>query len=124
MLKFKWYFRYVDEGVMEPDDLNRWAVDGYILADLEKCHPYLHEFIEMNVNGEFPIKVCTIVQKNTINGIVPSTVHKFSVCLPSFEYSTQLSNETYFYSNDLEELKEIAEKQLTKTYMILNSAKK
>lgn len=25
MLKFKWYFIYAHEGVMELDDLNRWA---------------------------------------------------------------------------------------------------
>jgi hypothetical protein len=124
-LKFKWVFRYVDEGVMKPDDLNRWAVDGYIfLEQVEELFPDFVDFKSAFEEDGLPIKVCTIMQKGTLNGIVPSTVHKFSVCLPSFEYSTNLSSETYFYSNDLEELKEIAENQIMKLYNVLNSAKR
>src|SRR6185312_8903588 len=36
---FKWNYRYVKEGQLEPDKFGRWAIDCYMYVHIEKALP-------------------------------------------------------------------------------------
>lgn len=122
-MEFKWKYRYVPEGQIEPDENNRWAIDCYIesFVALDSLDRYLKDLHEQYI----PIKIASINQKGTIPGIVPSLGHKFCCIIPSFDNApnTGISNQACFYSNDIDELKKIVEQQFRQILDILKAAK-
>lgn len=107
-MKYKWSFRYVKDG-LEPDRHGRWALDFYIFVDVLNSvdnYRWVHDSI-----GEryLATRFCTICQKGCTPDMVPSLVHRFAVSMPSFDDAgnTGFSKGKYYFSNDLEELKDI-----------------
>ncbi len=109
-MEFKWIYRYVPEGQMEPDDSSRWALDCCIEVNIQKALPEYKEFGVLT--GDFmPVVIATIEQKGTLNGIVPSINHKFCCSMPCFLEAANfgMSHQFNFFSNDIEELKKKVE---------------
>lgn len=110
---FMWKYRYVNEGQLEPDEYGRWAIDCYMFVHIDKALPKYGWCKEMLGKKHLPVRVATMYQKGSIIGGVPSTVHKFCVTMPTFEDAgnTGFSTQRNFFSNDIEELKSIVEKE-------------
>jgi hypothetical protein len=109
--KFLWKYRYVEEGQLNPDEHNRWAIDCYMLVHIKKALPKYDWVKEMIGKAYMPVRVATMVQKGS--GFVPSTVHNFCVTMPTFEDAGNIgfSHQRNFFSNDIEELKRVVEKE-------------
>jgi hypothetical protein len=111
-IKFEWWYKYVPDGQLEPDERGRWCLDCYMYCNIDKS---LFSYISFKqIYGKYiPIKVATIHQKGCSNGSVPSVIHKFCATLVSFEHASNLgmSNSWNYFSNDLDEMKEIIENQ-------------
>jgi hypothetical protein len=115
-MKIHWKYRYVPEGQMEPDEINRWAVDAHIKVPSVAVKGFDKFPVETLI-----VRVATIVQKGTRNGSVPSIVDKFCCTMPVLS-SLRLSNQYNLFSNDLEELKSQVEEKLNQLKHIFNSA--
>ena len=111
--KFQWLYRYVEEGKLEPDEHNRWAIDCYMFVHIDKALPQYKFVKEMTGKAHIPVRVATMLQKGCLPSGVPSTIHKFCVTCPTFEDAgnTGFAFERNFFSNDIEELKRIVEEQ-------------
>lgn len=113
--KFVWKYRYVPEGQIEPDEHGRWAIDCYMYIHIDKALPKYEwcKDIFKEHKEYLPVRVASMSQKDTTNGSVPSLVNKYCVCMPTFEDAgnTGFVTQRYFYSNDIEELKTIVEKE-------------
>lgn len=109
-MKFEWKYRYVPEGQLEPDKHGRWAIDCFVFVDIAAL-PEKYAWLKGTFERDYvPVRVAIMEQKGS--GDVPSTIHRFACCIPSFEHAgTGMSNQHYFYSNDIEELKKIVEDQ-------------
>ena len=110
---FMWKYRYVNEGQLKPDKHGRWAIDCYMFVHIDKALPKYDWCKEMLGKKHLPVRVATMCQKGSTIGGVPSTVHKFCVTMPTFEDAgnTGFSTQRNFFSNDIEELKAIVEKE-------------
>jgi hypothetical protein len=111
--KYEWKYRYVNEGETEPDKHGRWAIDCYAFIHIDKALPnykWCKKLFKTNKNY-LPVRIATMFQKKSVNGSVPSLIHKYCVCMPSFDDAgnTGFSNQRYHYSNDIDELKLIVE---------------
>lgn len=124
-MKFEWKFDYVPEGQMEPDKFNRWAVICYMFVSIEKALPQYKGLKGMYEDDFMPVAIAYIFQKGTDNGHVPSLLHKFCACIPTFDECGNggMSTERYFYADDLQELKTIVEQQFTKTQNVFLNCK-
>ena len=110
-MKFDWKYRYVSEGQIEPDKHGRWAIDCYIFVHIDKSIPK-YAWCKKLFKKYMPVRVAIMFQKETVNGVVPSLINKYCVCMPSFEDAgIGMSQQRYFYSNDIEELKRVVEDQ-------------
>lgn len=109
-----WKYRYVPEGQMEPDEMNRWALDGYIAIKPE----HLKGYEKFPVDTMF-VQVATIIQKETRNGLSHKGMDKFSCHLPAIHRDARLSYQN-FYHRDLEELKSQVQDQLNNIQHIFN----
>jgi len=117
-ITFTWRYRYVPEGQLEPDEFNRWAINCYVSVKTKNALPEYHWA------GKFMhVRVATIVQKGTMNGVVPSIVDKFCACIPCFDSpgGDGLSSQRYFYSNEIDDLKRQVEEQFEKTRLIFSN---
>lgn len=116
-MNISWKYRYVPEGQMMPDEMNRWALDAYI------------KVLPKDVTGmeTFPVNflyivIATIVQKGTRNGGVPSVNDKFCCRAPVTSHG-RFSNASNLFSNDLEELKSQVETEFNNLQHIFNSTR-
>lgn len=114
-MKFVWRYRYVQDGQLEPDEHNRWAIDCYMLVHVEKALPQYKWAVEMTGKKYQQMRVATMVQKGTLPGDVPSTEHRFCVtCLTTDDAGNSGLTMRNFFSNDVEELKQEVEAQFEK----------
>ena len=111
--KFRWSYRYVPDGQLEPDKHGRWAIDCYMYVHIEKALPKYKWVKEMGGKAYMPVRVATMFQKGSTVGGVPSVIHKFCVTCPTFEDAgnTGFATQRNFFSNDIEELQRIVEEQ-------------
>ena len=109
--KFKWQYRYVDEGQLDPDEHGRWAIDCYVFVDIDKALPKYKWYKDASGQKHLPVRIATMCQKGCSPDNVPSLINRFCVTIPSFEDAgnTGLSTQRNFFSNDIEELKKIVE---------------
>jgi len=114
-IKIKWVSRYVDSGTI-PDLHNRWALDCYVFVDITKAIENYKWVYERTGEKLMAVRFCTILQKGTVNGEVPSLVHKFCVSMPSFDDAgnTGFAHNHNYFSNDLEDLKNTVEINIKK----------
>ena len=126
-MKFKWQYRYVPDGQLKPDNHNRWAIDCFVYADVQKSLPEYKWII--GKSGMFrkymPVRVATMTQQGCLPGCVPSLVNKFCVTMPSFDGAGNIgmSTEHNYFSNDIDELKKIVEanfRNIQKVFKYLN----
>lgn len=119
-MKFTWKYEYVPEGQIGPDQHDRWAILCYISVHIDKALPQYAKIKEMLDTEYIDVCVSWINQKGTYPGNVPSLVHKFAACCPSFEdaANTGLSTQHYFFSDDIEELKKIVEAEFEKIQLV------
>jgi hypothetical protein len=107
-MKFDWKYEYVPEGQLEPDKHGRWAISCYIYVHIDKALPQ-YDWCKDLYGGRqhMPVRVATMTKKGTKNGVVPSLINEFCVCMPSFWEAGNLgmSNSHFFYANDIDELK-------------------
>lgn len=123
-MKFDWVFSYVPKGQMEPDKFNRWSLNCYIFINLEVLSQY--QWLKGMYEDDFmPVLIARIYQKGTVIGNVPSLIHRFAACIPSFDDCGNhgVSYQTWFYSDDVEELKKMVEEQFNKTKEIFLNTK-
>lgn len=125
-MKFHWQYRYVSEGQLEPDEHGRWAIDCYIYAHIDKSLPQYSVLKGAYDKKYLPIRVATMKQKGTLPGEVPSLEHRFCVTCPTFEDAgnTGFSYQRNFFSNDIEELKSIVEKEFELIQLVFKNVKK
>ena len=111
--KFEWRYRYVNDGQLEPDEHGRWAIDCYMFVHIDKALPKYKWCKEMLGKKHLPVRVATMCQKGCTPDNVPSLIHKFCVTMPTFEDAGNIgfSTQRNFFSNDIEELKAIVEKE-------------
>jgi hypothetical protein len=122
--KFVWQYIYVPEGQLQPDGYGRWAIDCYIFVHIDKALPKYEWTKEYFEDVHMPVKVATIFQKGTLNGHVPSLVHKYGTCIPTFDDAVNMGlSMSYFYSNDIEELKSIVEEKYNQTRNVFENTK-
>jgi hypothetical protein len=113
-MKFEWRYSYVPDGQLEPDEYGRWAIECFIYVHIDNALPAYKEFKPiMKIKDYLPVKIAIITQKGTKNGYVPSTVDKFCAVCPSFRDAggSGFATEYNFFSNDIEDLKSMVEKQ-------------
>lgn len=123
-MEIEWFFRYVPEGQMTPDHLNRWAVDGYIWVEAKEAFPQEEEwFSHVTKDGYYPLKVCTICMKGTIIGSVPSVHDTFCASIPSFRYRGHGFGDSNFFGKTLDEVKAQVKEQFEITQRILRHAR-
>lgn len=110
---FKWQYRYVPEGQLEPDEHGRWAIDCYMFIHIEKALPKYKWLKEATGKAHIPIRVATMCQKGCRPDNVPSLVNRFCVTMPTFEDAGNIgfSTQRNYFSNDIDELKAIVEKE-------------
>ncbi len=122
-MKFNWEYKYVEEGQLEPDKHGRWAITCRILAHIDNSIPE-YDWSKDAFGGYLPVKIAIILQKGTSNGNVASTIHKYCACIPSFwdAGNTGFSNHC-FYSNDIEELKKVVEREFEKIQSVFKNCK-
>jgi hypothetical protein len=110
---FMWEYRYVKEGQLEPDEHGRWAIDCYMFVHIDKALPKYKWYKEMLGKKHLPVRVATMHQNGSTAGSVHSTINKFCVTMPTFEDAGNIgfSTQRNFFSNDIEELKAIVEKE-------------
>jgi len=123
MLIFKWKYDYVPEGKTDPDEHNRWALNCYVYVNIDKALPY-QRIKNSGVYGKYiEIQVAQINQKGTEHGVVLSNSHKFAAACPSFWEAGNIgfSSRLYLYSNDLEELKSMVEKELNEVHLVFQN---
>lgn len=115
MIYFKWSYRYVPEGQLEPDKFQRWAIDCYVYVHRDSLTRYNDSLLSQEY---LPVRVATMKQKDCYPEGVPSLVHRFCVSFPTFDecLNTGFVHHRNFFSNDIEELKEMVENELT--YMV------
>lgn len=125
-MKFEWKYRYVPEGQIEPDKHNRWGIDCYIFVNIDKSAPEYKYLNDLGFKKYMPVKIATITKKNCLPDRCPSLIHNFCVEIPSFWAmgTIGLSNSRYLYSNDIEELKQLTEKEFTNFCNVLKYCKK
>lgn len=101
-MKFDWQYRYVNGGT-KPDNHGRWALDLSIFVKIDKS---LKNYKQLNADfGKYmPTKVATIrLNKDGIK-------RKFYTKMPCIDNINIVQAE--FYSDNLEELKDIVESNL------------
>lgn len=100
-MKFDWQYRYVNGGT-KPDKNGRWALDLSVFVKIDKN---LKNYKQLNAAfGKYmPTRVATIRMTKT------QPKHKFYVKVLTVEGLNIF--EKSFYSNDIEELKDITEKE-------------
>lgn len=122
-MKIEFKTHYVEEGSLEFDKHKRWRIDIYIFVPFKTLPKYKEH--KVLFKDSFPVKIGCIFQRGSIIGNVPSTIHKFSALIPSFDNCLNLgfSGNSYFFSNDLDELKQIVKDQLNECQNIFKHAK-
>jgi hypothetical protein len=100
-MKFDWQYRYVDGGI-KPDKHGRWALDLNVFVKIDKN---LKNYKQLNATfGKYiPTRVATI----RITKAQPK--YKFYVKMLCVSGTNII--ESTFYSNDVEELKTLVEKE-------------
>ena len=115
-VKLIWRTNYVQDGCIQPDRYGRWSLDGYIKIKPKGLIDIPVELLKITGKKYWEIKVLSIFQKE--NG------DRYYFSFPSFEQSQNwgMSKERHYYSNDLDKLKEIAEKEFNNfRFTIINS---
>ena len=124
-MKFIWKYRYVPEGQLEPDKHGRWAIDCYVYVHIDKALPEYEWCKELFDRKHMPIRIATMHQKDTSPGVVPSMVHRFCVNCPSFDDAGNRGlTMSFFYSNDIDDLKRKVEAQFEKVQRVFRYCRK
>ncbi len=124
-MKFEWKYRYVPDGQLEPDKQNRWAVNGFIWADIKKSLPDFMFLIDSSKEGCLPVKVATIFQRGCVIGDVPSVLHQFGCVVPSLYDACGVGLvKKYYYGNTVEEVQKQVEEALNTVALIFSNAQK
>ncbi len=113
-IKFEWRYQYVAEGEINPDKYGRWAIYCYMFIHIDKALPKYKSYKGLLANNKnyLPVRVATISQKETSNDFPNSLASKYYVQMPTFDNAGNGGMAyQHFYSNDIEELKQIVEKQ-------------
>lgn len=120
-MKISWRYHYVEEGDNEPDEKGRWEIKMFIYGHIDKSLPERATFKPLF--GKFiPIHFASIeqVDKEMLDRF--PEFNKYYVRLPS------VANLDYFFktisSNNLEELKQDAEKEVRRFHKIFMHAEK
>ncbi len=125
-MKFEWKYRYVNEGQLEPDKHGRWAIECFIYAHIDKSLPEQSCWNELH-DGYYPVCVARISLKkveNDLESVTAGHIRRYESCVPSFKFpNTGMSNEVYHYSDNIEELKKIVEKEFERTKSVFINCK-
>jgi hypothetical protein len=117
-MKIEWKYRYVPNGQIEPDEYGRWAIDGYMFANINKSLPQYYEMKKL-LNNVLRIRIATIQQVGTTPGNVPSLIHRFSAECLTFEDAGNFGmGMRYYFANDVDELKLIVEDKLNQAQSV------
>lgn len=122
-MKIEFKPHYVPEGSLEFDEHGRWRIDVYMFASFKTLPQY--ESSKVLFKDSFPIVIGSIFQAGSTIGNVPSTMHRFAALIPSMEncLSTGASLQSYFYDNDLENLKKVVKNKLNELHSVFKYAK-
>ena len=112
-----WHNHYVPDGVLEPDEFNRWQCVGYVWSKEKKFSPEtnftLHHKQPKGKKGYLLVPIARIFQKGTRGSEVPSAIHKFC-CQWLHIDQNGLSNQYYVYGHTVEEVQEQIQTKLDK----------
>lgn len=121
-MKIEWRNRYVEDGQLEPDEMNRWQCVGYLWSKESEFHPEttFAKYVTQppNKKGYIRVEVAVIEQKGCRNARVPSTIHKFA-CRWLHVDNNSFSPEYYVYGNTVEEVQKQIEDKLNRVFNFL-----
>jgi len=122
-LKIHWQTRYVDDGVEEPDESNRWLMRGKLKIDCSDIEGY-----EWTKTGYATVALITM--KGTVNAdfINHESLPKFNVRVCNVLdrgslFNTGYGDTTQFFDT-VDECKAFAERVMNFHYDMLNRAEK
>lgn len=122
-LKIYWYWQYVKEGVEEPDDLNRWMIEGNLKIDCSDIEPYEDA-------KELHATVARITMKGTANAdfVNHPSLPKYNIRVNNVLEKSSLFNtgygDTTQFFDSIEECKRFAERTLSFHFDMLKKAEK
>jgi len=120
-IKIYWHWRYVKEGIKEPDDLNRWMIEGKIKVDCSDIEPY---------NGEYLATVAIITMKGTANAdfVNHDSLPKYNVRVNNVLEKSSLFNtgwgDTTQFFDTIDECMNFAERTISFHFDMLKRAEK
>ena len=121
-MKIEWSNRYVPDGQLEPDEMNRWQCVGYLWSKESEFHPETSWAKVLpqpkRKKGYIRVAIAIIEQKGCRNASVPSTIHKFGCAWLDVD-NNHLSTRTYVYGHTVEEVQKQIEDKLNRVFNFL-----
>lgn len=122
-MKISWRYHYVEEGDNEPDERGRWLIKMFIYGHIDKSLPEAATFKPL-FGKYIPICFGTIQQVDKDKLSEYPELNRYYIRLPSVGVSDLDFFIKTLSSNDVEELKQDAEKEVRRFQSILMYAEK